>query len=126
MNDRSATVRSTGPPMASGVRVRTLVRSKTRTRSSLLTATRFDPSGVNASPLMCFVPGLICATVFPSATDSTPSTGPKFPAMTEPSGLNASIPGWSYLNAMCRSPTSSPLVRSNRNMWDSWQRPLGL
>ena len=35
MNDRSATVRSTGPPMASGVNARTLVRSSTRTRSSL-------------------------------------------------------------------------------------------
>ena len=35
MNDRSATTSSTGPPMSSGVSVRTLVRSSTRTRSSL-------------------------------------------------------------------------------------------
>ncbi|GAB3982426.1 hypothetical protein GCM10027615_65150 [Plantactinospora veratri] len=35
MNDRSATVRVTVPPMVSGVRVRTFVRSNTRTRSSV-------------------------------------------------------------------------------------------
>ena len=35
MNDRSATTRSTGPSIASGVSVRTLVRSWTRTRSSV-------------------------------------------------------------------------------------------
>src|SRR5690606_7480764 len=35
MNDRSATVRSTWPPMRSGVRSRTLVRSRTRTRGSV-------------------------------------------------------------------------------------------
>ena len=32
MNDRSATVSSTGPPMSSGTSARTLVRSCTRTR----------------------------------------------------------------------------------------------
>ena len=35
MNDRSATVRSTTPPISSGVSVRTFVRSKTWTRSSV-------------------------------------------------------------------------------------------
>jgi len=34
MNDRSATVRSTGPPSCSAVSPRTLVRSSTRTRGS--------------------------------------------------------------------------------------------
>src|SRR5262249_36027774 len=38
MNDRSATVSSTGPPMPSGVRVRTFVRSSTRTRGSVRSA----------------------------------------------------------------------------------------
>jgi hypothetical protein len=35
MNDRSPTTRSTGPPIISGVRSRTLVRSSTVTRSSV-------------------------------------------------------------------------------------------
>ncbi len=35
MNDRSATTRSTSPPISSGARWRTLVRSSTRTRRSL-------------------------------------------------------------------------------------------
>lgn len=35
MNDRSATTRSTRPPIASGVRPRALVRSRTTTRGSL-------------------------------------------------------------------------------------------
>ena len=38
MNDRSATTRSTGPPIASGVRCRTLARSRTSTRGSLAQA----------------------------------------------------------------------------------------
>jgi len=38
MNDRSATVSSTGPPMSSGVSVRTFVRSSTVTRLSVRSA----------------------------------------------------------------------------------------
>ena len=115
MNDRSATTRSTCPPMSAGVRCRTLVRSSTRTRASVRSRQSSCPYPTSTATTSS-APRLSSTSVNPPV--DAPASRQRRPATVRPDGSNASSAPSSLCaprDAQRRSPSSATRTVSSRS-----------